>query len=117
MTYRTLSNAYRYSILRRIEMNISGYGNIRNFKSYQSKIANWQPLNKCFGEGIRVTDIDGAVERNGHCLWLEMKTPGAQIEKGQYWFYANQAQLGHVVIFIYGTVENPEYIRILRKKN
>lgn len=27
----------------------------------------------CFGGKIRIGDIDGAVERNGHILWLEWK--------------------------------------------
>lgn len=30
-------------------------------------------FNDCFGGKIRMGDIDGAVERNGHILWLEWK--------------------------------------------
>ena len=30
----------------------------------------------CFNGNIRMGDIDGAVERNGHILWCEFKNPG-----------------------------------------
>lgn len=30
-------------------------------------------FDECFGGRIRMGDIDGAVERNGHILWLEWK--------------------------------------------
>lgn len=30
----------------------------------------------CFGGKIRMGDVDGAVERNGHILWCEFKNPG-----------------------------------------
>lgn len=31
-------------------------------------------FDECFGGKIRMGDIDGAVERNGHILWLEWKS-------------------------------------------
>ena len=41
----------------------------------------------CFGGKIRIGDIDGAVERNGHILWLEWKR-GAVINAFEKTHYA-----------------------------
>lgn len=45
---------------------------------------DWTPFNECFAPSrIRISDIDGVVERNGHFLFLEGKTDGAVLPRGQ----------------------------------
>ena len=58
--------------------------NIRNKKAYAESFWNWQPFNVCFpGTKIRITDLDGMVERNGFFLLLETKGPGVPVPLGQ----------------------------------
>lgn len=45
----------------------------------------------CFSGSIRMGDIDGAVERNGHILWMEWKR-GAVLEAFDKQFYAQILQ-------------------------
>lgn len=58
-------------------------GNIRDLENFTAKLWPWDWLNECFSGGIRPTDVDGMVERNGHFLFLEGKTSGQSIPKGQ----------------------------------
>lgn len=49
-------------------------GNIRNIEEYTRSIWDWGWLNPCFAPTpIRVSDIDGVVERGGHFLFFEAK--------------------------------------------
>lgn len=58
--------------------------NLRNPSNYLNSLWDWGRYNHCFGQtGIRITDIDGAVERNGHFLILETKRVGEKIPAGQ----------------------------------
>lgn len=62
--------------------------NIRDINTYQNSFWDWTFLNECFqGTNIRVMDIDGAVERNGHFLFIETKAEGEGIPFGQQIFY------------------------------
>lgn len=48
--------------------------NIRSVSSFVKSLWDWTFLNPCFeGTRIRVSDIDGIVERKGHFLWIEVK--------------------------------------------
>jgi len=48
--------------------------NLRNRDQYRDRAPDWSPLNACFGNsGIRPSDLDGMIERNGYFLFLESK--------------------------------------------
>ena len=44
-------------------------------------------FNDCFRYNIQMSDIDGAVERNGQILFLEWKRPGVHLSNGQFRLY------------------------------
>ena len=49
-----------------------------------ARLWDWGFLDECFGgTRIKVTDVDGLVERRGHFLLIEAKSIGAPIPKGQ----------------------------------
>lgn len=51
--------------------------NIRNMAAYQSSVWDWSWLNGAFGgTKIRVSDVDGMVERRGNFLMIEGKKGG-----------------------------------------
>jgi len=56
-------------------------------EEYTKKLWSWAPFNSCFRRGIKITDIDGAVENRGHFLWLEGKSGGQKMERGQRKFF------------------------------
>ena len=57
---------------------------IKNLEAFVENLWDWGFLDECFpGTRIRVTDIDGLVERNGHFLLIEAKSPGKDIPTGQ----------------------------------
>lgn len=58
--------------------------NLRSLKSFIRGLWSWKDLNECFnGTKIRVTDIDGLVERKGNFLLLEGKTGDKELDIGQ----------------------------------
>jgi len=58
--------------------------NIRDMDKYRNTFWDWTLLNNCFGDTkIRVTDIDGLVERHGCFLLIETKLPGNEVPQGQ----------------------------------
>ena len=56
---------------------------INDQPKFVESLWNWDILKGCFGNGIKPTDIDGLVERNGHFLLLEAKNPGKEVPVGQ----------------------------------
>lgn len=57
---------------------------IHNMEAYTKNLWDWGFLDECFGATrIRLTDIDGIVERNGHFLIIEAKSLGKEIPTGQ----------------------------------
>jgi hypothetical protein len=68
---------------------------------------DWSPLNDCFANTtIRVSDLDGIVERNGHFLVLDGKRPDLNgrrdIQNGQRLLYKRLAETGFSVIVFHG---------------
>jgi hypothetical protein len=58
--------------------------NLRSRQTYADSSWDWTFLNECFAPThIRVSDVDGIVERRGHFLWIETKFPGEKVEEGQ----------------------------------
>jgi hypothetical protein len=68
---------------------------------YRDELWDWTPFNDCFGNsGIRISDVDGMVERNGLFLMLDGKRDGAPISAGQLRMYKQFAlKGGHVIVF------------------
>jgi hypothetical protein len=88
--------------------------NIRNVKHYVDSFWDWSPLNDCFGgTDIRVTDVDGSIERHGRYLHLETKQPGTDILFGQSMFYEGLVNAGHSVLFMWGPVNDPRKLYLV----
>ena len=86
---------------------------VNNPELYMAGVWDWAILDGCFGRTkIRPTDIDGFVERNGHCLYLETKRPGANIPFGQRLTYRAWCSKGDSVIVIWGEKNKPQRIQV-----
>jgi len=83
--------------------------NIRNIDTYVSQIWDWSFLNDCFKQTkIRVTDIDGMVESDGHFLMIETKMPDEPIPLGQDIMFEHFVSSGqNQVLIIWGYRNNP----------
>lgn len=87
---------------------------INNNEMYEAGVWDWGFLDDCFGEtNIRLTDIDGAVERHGKYLFIETKQPGVDIPVGQKIFFDGQVKQGNAVMFVWGHKNQPERIRVI----
>ena len=85
--------------------------NIRNMDDYLEQIWDWTFLNDCFGDTvIRVTDIDGLVERHGFFLMIETKKPTVtEIPRGQAIMFDHwRKDWRRSVLVIYGYPGAPE---------
>lgn len=70
-------------------------GNIKNKESYLNNIVDWSTFNGIFSnKKIRIGDGDGMVERCGHLLLIEVKSPGKEIPLGQSIMFRNLSQAG-----------------------
>jgi hypothetical protein len=57
---------------------------IHDPQKFMNGLWDWAMLDGCFGTTrIRPTDIDGLVERHGNFLFLEAKSPGVALPRGQ----------------------------------
>lgn len=80
---------------------------------YCKKLWDWGFLDGCFTHSIRVTDIDGFVERNGHYLVIETKSPGAMIPIGQQRMFNWMHYSGSITVFIvWGRPQSPQAIEV-----
>ena len=83
--------------------------NIRDIEKFRRAAWDWTPFNNCFrgidGEatGIRISDIDGHVERKGHFLWFET-TSKDTITRGQMLSIRHRVMRGDTAIIEYGWV-------------
>lgn len=76
---------------------------INNAELYVQGVWDWGFLDDCFAPTrIKVTDIDGAVERNGYELIIETKRKGASVPTGQAIMFRNKVKKGHAVLIIWG---------------
>jgi len=83
---------------------------IRNKDHYMACLWDWGFLDICFGgTKIRVTDVDGLVERKGHFLLIEAKSSGAPVPKGQsIMFDALVKNPKWSVLVVWGNTNKPE---------
>jgi hypothetical protein len=78
--------------------------NIRSVASFMRSLPDWTEFNTCFEPSrIRISDIDGIVERNGHFLVLDLKHPNATLNQGQSILYRQLAKKGFTVVVVFGT--------------
>lgn len=73
---------------------------------------DWGFLDDCFKRGIRVSDVDGAVERNGHVLFIEAKPPNKELSVGQSIMFSQLAQNGFSVLILWGETNKPQEMMI-----
>lgn len=87
---------------------------IRSINNYISALWDWSCLDSCFGNSrIRVSDLDGIVERNGRFLVIEAKSSGAPVTTGQRRMFDAMASSGlFTVIVLWGDANKPERMRV-----
>ena len=86
---------------------------IHNLSAYVAALWDWGFLDGCFANtGIRVSDIDGFVERNGWCIAIETKGPGKSVPNGQRRMFAALVDKGFTVLVIWGKPNKPERMQV-----
>jgi len=73
---------------------------INNREAYLDSIWDWGVFDGCFGGKIRITDIDGAIERRGNTLILETKGFGVKTNTGQTIMFNSWRATGRFTILI-----------------
>lgn len=89
--------------------------NIRNRQNYANAFWDWSFLNQSFAPTkIRLSDIDGIVERNGQFLCFETKPLGVEPDYGQQ-ILLNELSYhpNWTVVILYGEKNRPEKYRKL----
>lgn len=91
---------------------------IRDINKFVSALQDWSILDGCFG-ATRITpsDIDGFVERNGVCLFLEGKGHDAYLTNGQAIAFKSLAAQGNTVIVFWGRDQDIRKMRVITKDN
>lgn len=88
--------------------------NLRNSRNFQNSFWDWTPLNVCFVTArgqetkIRISDVDGEVERNGHFLVIETKRPNEALGIGQQRQLSAKVRRGDTVLLLVGNPNEPE---------
>ena len=92
---------------------------IRNMDNYVAALWDWSCFNDCFGNSrIRVSDLDGIVERNGKFLVLEVKSHGASVPIGQQRMFNAMAETGaFTVVVLFGETNAPQRMRVTTRHN
>lgn len=87
---------------------------IRNIDSFVSSLWDWGMLDDCFpGTKIKVTDIDGAVERRGKFLILETKKKGVPVPVAQQIMFERFQETGlFTVVVVWGDKNQAEEMQV-----
>lgn len=91
--------------------------NIVDPEAFLASVWDWSFLNDCFhGTNIRITDIDGHVERKGHFLYFETKGPNVEVSQGQMIMFKMLTK-DHAfdVIIIWGNPNKPQRAQIISR--
>jgi hypothetical protein len=77
---------------------------IRDVDKFLAGVWDWGLLDECFqGTKIKVTDIDGFIERKGKFLVLETKQKGVTVPEGQRLMFEHMQKTGcFTVVIIWG---------------
>lgn len=88
---------------------------INNPQKFMNGIWDWDFISEVLPPKMKVSDIDGVIERNGWLLALETKeTEVEKIPLGQYILYENMVRTGTTtVFFLFGEKDNPKYFQIM----
>jgi hypothetical protein len=83
---------------------------INNIETFIMALWDWAFLNVCFRPTkIRVSDIDGVVERKGRFLFLETKPWDKEVSRGQQIMFDGLSRLPGVdVLVIWGKPNEPQ---------
>lgn len=75
---------------------------------------DWEILDGCFPPRVRPTDVDGAVELNGHVLFFEWKGLEARFPDGQRYMYLAMTRDApkQRVLVIFGNKGDPKRVVI-----
>jgi hypothetical protein len=74
---------------------------INNPQAFVDGLWNWAVFNGCFGDTrIRMTDIDGLVERRGQFLAIEAKQVGVALHTGQEMVIHALRQTGYFTVLV-----------------
>jgi hypothetical protein len=85
--------------------------------SFVKGLWDWGFLDECFSGKIKVTDIDGAVERNGYFLVLEAKSPNVPVKRGQMIMFDSMVATGKfTVLILWGETNFPTQYQLLTSK-
>ena len=84
--------------------------NLRSRDAYRDAAWDWSCLDGCFGGRIRPTDIDGAVERRGHLLFLEAKSEDGLIPTGQEILFKSLSRKPFVDVVVFFGKREPELV-------
>lgn len=92
--------------------------NIRSPESFEHSWWDWTQFNDCFSPTqIRITDVDGLVERHGHFLLIETKRPGVEVPRGQsILFDAIRKNPRWHILIIWGETDCPQSWQVWGKK-
>ena len=86
---------------------------IRNLDHFTKALWDWGFLDGCFAGGIRVSDLDGIVERNGKFLVLEGKSLRRGIPSGQRYMFNALKRLGcFEIVILWGEANSVEFMQI-----
>ena len=87
---------------------------IHDLDKFIAAIQDWAILDGCFGTSkIKPSDIDGFVERNGVCLFLEAKGPEAFLTAGQAIAFTALARQGNTVVIFWGKDRDVHKMRVI----
>lgn len=80
---------------------------------YCKRLWDWAFLDACFSNGIKVTDLDGFVERRDHYLVIETKGLDVPIPTGQQRMINSFARAGcFTVLIIWGARNEPKRAKL-----
>lgn len=92
---------------------------IRNMDNYVAALWDWSVFDGCFGKSrIRVSDLDGIVEKNGRFLVIEAKSHGATVPLGQKRMFDAMANTGFfTVLILFGETNAPHSMQVTTRHN
>ncbi len=91
---------------------------INNPDEFVNSLWNWACLDGCFGStNIKVSDVDGEVERNSRFLRIETKGDNVPIPLGQQIMFQSLLNTGlWTIVVVWGRPQEPHKINLFTSK-
>lgn len=89
--------------------------NIRDYDKFMNTQWDWTPYNSAFNAGVRISDIDGHIERHSEFLYIETKLPGNSPTFAQELSIRSQIAKGNTVMLLEGNPNRPERLTLYRR--